>query len=138
MTERRKTCLFCDKPIEQTEGRRERKFCAKSDCGTRYWIKNHPPKKDTIKKVILVPDENGQWQTKDGKKVKLVWAEATTESFDGKKTTLPSTNPTNVVEDEKNVDVVGNNIPPMPVREKGEDAFAFAERKNLWKQQYGK
>lgn len=28
-------------------------------------------------------------------------------------------------------------IPPIPVREKGEDTFDFAARKNEWKRQYG-
>jgi hypothetical protein len=31
---------------------------------------------------------------------------------------------------------IDTTIPPMPVREKGEDAFDFAQRKNEWKKLY--
>lgn len=52
MKERRKTCLQCDKPIVQTEGRRERKFCPDSNCGQLYWLSTHP-KENRFKRIPI-------------------------------------------------------------------------------------
>lgn len=50
--DRRKTCLQCDKPITQTEGRRERKFCPDSNCGQLYWLSTHP-KENRFKRIPI-------------------------------------------------------------------------------------
>lgn len=52
MTERRKTCLQCDAPIEQTKGRRERKFCVGGKCASAYWLATHP-KKTRFKRIPI-------------------------------------------------------------------------------------
>lgn len=36
----------------------------------------------------------------------------------------------------KSVSVIYKDIPPMPIREEGEDGFSYAERKNEWKLKY--
>lgn len=55
------------------------------------------------------------------------------------------TTPTNVVEPVKPlgsqksnivINTLPKNIPPMPVKEVGENSFDYAERKNEWKKKY--
>lgn len=50
--DRRTTCLQCNKPITQTQGRRERKFCPDSNCGQLYWLSTHP-KESRFKRIPI-------------------------------------------------------------------------------------
>lgn len=68
MTERRKTCLQCGEKIEQTEGRRERKFCKGTDCAQKYWLKTHPKEKrfkriPVNQKLVQLPADYVNWKS---------------------------------------------------------------------------
>lgn len=58
----------CLKELVHTEGRRPKKYCSPSCRNAHYKIVY-----EKKKKVVLVEDENGQWQTSDGRKVKFEW-----------------------------------------------------------------
>ncbi len=88
------TCFNCGKPLEHTEGKKQKKYCDE-DCRGQFFRKvNHAPKyvqyktflelkekfdglkeqtADTAKRVTLISDEAGQWQTASGKKCNIVW-----------------------------------------------------------------
>lgn len=72
MTERRKTCLQCDAPIEQTEGRRERKFCKDTDCAQKYWLATHPKEKRFKRIPIAEYEKLFDKKPLQSKEVKLV------------------------------------------------------------------
>lgn len=66
-------CKNCGKPVESVQGRRQREFCDnKQYCRNQWHNKNKKPKNN----IVLIPDENGQWITPDGKKCSLVWEDS--------------------------------------------------------------
>lgn len=83
-------CLYCEAPIEQTEGKRERKFCTPSHC-TMYHLreknKGKPkgqrgrPAGSKNKSKAIDFKEPGILNT-DGSKEKIQFKKATPESFD--------------------------------------------------------
>ena len=60
-------CLNCNKEVPQVEGKRARKYCDnKGKCKYDYFYKQK-----NKNKVVLIKDEDGQWATADGTRVRL-------------------------------------------------------------------
>lgn len=58
-----KACLFCGKPVEQTEGRREKKFCNDS-CRQKKWQKDQQVLRAHIKEFGMEQFQGAQSATK--------------------------------------------------------------------------
>ena len=99
-------CKNCNKELILTPGRRKKEFCS-NNCRVYFWNK--------LNKKIKANNEP--------EKKKRITKERNTISEVSKTTEYPLT-PQEAT------------IPPMPVRQQGEDGFDFASRKNEWKLKY--
>ena len=130
-------CPQCGNQFDEKTGRRPKKFCS-DDCKVKFW--NGQKKVAAIEKAMKNPEPYQNTQTWVDVNLNVVENPVSQESVkvmfyvpEGKdaipkqppKVALYATN------DKKN-----GQIPPMPTRRKGEDAFDFAARKNDWKRLY--
>ena len=108
-------CLNCGSELINLPKKRQKIFCS-STCRTHYWQKSKRVELGLIKTI-----------KKTIKKHKGLFSETT----DFGQSAI-SENRTWKIKEEQN-----KSIPPIPTRNKGEDVFDYAERKNDWKQKYG-
>jgi hypothetical protein len=109
-----KNCLNCGEFLKQIKGKKSKVFC-NSTCRSNYWQKS-----DRLEKQGFGIDEIIKKLTP---KVSI-------------KNNNDVTNEIKPPQQPKTNYAINTEIPPMPIRESGEDAFDYAARKNEWKKKY--
>lgn len=94
------------------------------------------------KRFVLIEDKSNPersgsyWLTEDGRKCTLVWEDQEEKKDPKSDAEIKNDAAERNRKDNEKVDLSEKKIPPMPVKEKGEDSFDFAARKNEWKKKY--
>ena len=85
----------------------------------------------TAKKKFCSALHRVYWNRENNKKLEVIIKDATNNGYKEKLDTVVKNKFLSPLDNSPEV------IPPMPVRNPGEDALDFAVRKNEWKQKYG-
>lgn len=130
-----KTCKYAGCKKEFTPNHGKQLYCS-PNCKAYDFAKNKQ-----VKKLVLIQDDedgNFLFMNPDGttRKCKLVWAGQEEKKFHKSDSEIKQDAAEKAEKENEKVDLSEKKIPPMPVKEKGEDSFDFAARKNEWKKKY--